>query len=122
MPHRARLMAGTVLSLFLSGCAHWPGPEHRAVTLEGIQQLLQQQAEPQPQIQTNIPTECSGLAGIEDQLEAQHLQINRLSKQVQNLTAATPRSEEHTSELQSREKHVCRLLLETKKKNKPHTE
>ena len=90
MPHRARLLAGTVLSLFLSACAHWPGPEHRAVTLEGIQQLLQQQAEPQPQIQANTPTECSGLAGIEDQLEAQHLQINRLSKQVQNLTAATP--------------------------------
>src|SRR5690606_41355921 len=30
----------------------------------------------------------------------------------------TPRSEEHTSELQSREKLVCRLLLEKKKKNK----
>src|SRR6266700_8000214 len=28
------------------------------------------------------------------------------------------RSEEHTSELQSRENHVCRLLLEKKKKNK----
>src|SRR6266700_8452022 len=30
---------------------------------------------------------------------------------------ATPRSEEHTSELQSRENLVCRLLLEKKKKN-----
>src|SRR5690606_40306193 len=29
-----------------------------------------------------------------------------------------PRSEEHTSELQSREKLVCRLLLEKKKKTK----
>src|SRR5690606_41869302 len=29
-----------------------------------------------------------------------------------------PRSEEHTSELQSRENLVCRLLLEKKKKNK----
>src|SRR5690606_42148617 len=29
----------------------------------------------------------------------------------------TPRSEEYTSELQSREKLVCRLLLEKKKKN-----
>src|SRR5215475_15080833 len=28
---------------------------------------------------------------------------------------AEPRSEEHTSELQSRENHVCRLLLEKKK-------
>src|SRR5436309_7247149 len=32
------------------------------------------------------------------------------------LEAATPRSEEHTSELQSRENLVCRLLLEKKKK------
>src|SRR5215475_14298796 len=31
------------------------------------------------------------------------------------------RSEEHTSELQSRENLVCRLLLEKKKKNKKHT-
>src|SRR5690606_40856289 len=30
-----------------------------------------------------------------------------------------PRSEEHTSELQSRENLVCRLLLEKKKKSKP---
>src|SRR5690606_42158526 len=32
-----------------------------------------------------------------------------------NLTALDPRSEEHTSELQSRENLVCRLLLEKKK-------
>src|SRR5690606_40535438 len=32
-----------------------------------------------------------------------------------------PRSEEHTSELQSREKLVCRLLRENKKKNEPVT-
>src|SRR2546429_2516970 len=31
-----------------------------------------------------------------------------------------PRSEEHTSELQSRLHLVCRLLLEKKKKNKPN--
>src|SRR5438445_7112568 len=30
-----------------------------------------------------------------------------------------PRSEEHTSELQSRQYLVCRLLLEKKKKNEP---
>src|SRR5690606_41368991 len=33
------------------------------------------------------------------------------------LTATTIRSEEHTSELQSRENLVCRLLLEKKKKD-----
>src|SRR2546427_9413948 len=31
-----------------------------------------------------------------------------------------PRSEEHTSELQSQSNLVCRLLLEKKKKNKQH--
>src|SRR5207342_3812457 len=33
---------------------------------------------------------------------------------------AAPRSEEHTSELQSRENLVCRLLLEKKKKKQQH--
>src|SRR5690554_7343469 len=33
----------------------------------------------------------------------------------------TPRSEEHTSELQSRPHLVCRLLLEKKKKNRSDT-
>src|SRR5947209_13488430 len=34
-----------------------------------------------------------------------------------DLPARAPRSEEHTSELQSRQYLVCRLLLEKKKKN-----
>src|SRR3712207_7520436 len=33
----------------------------------------------------------------------------------------TERSEEHTSELQSRQYLVCRLLLEKKKKHDPHS-
>src|SRR5436309_12024795 len=37
-------------------------------------------------------------------------------KGVDDLVAAVDRSEEHTSELQSRENVVCRLLLEKKKK------
>src|SRR3712207_8325907 len=39
---------------------------------------------------------------------------NRYTRQVEGLC---PRSEEHTSELQSRQYLVCRLLLEKKKKN-----
>src|SRR5436309_5503761 len=35
--------------------------------------------------------------------------------------ARTPRSEEHTSELQSRENLVCRLLLEKKNSSRPST-
>src|SRR5690606_40034279 len=36
----------------------------------------------------------------------------------QEIEASLARSEEHTSELQSRENLVCRLLLEKKKKNR----
>src|SRR5690606_41878239 len=38
------------------------------------------------------------------------------------LTSRGKRSEEHTSELQSRENLVCRLLLEKKKKDKTRSE
>src|SRR2546422_6098894 len=38
------------------------------------------------------------------------------SEQLQEFAAALPRSEEHTSELQSRLHLVCRLLLEKKKR------
>src|SRR3712207_7177304 len=38
------------------------------------------------------------------------------------LAAVTTRSEEHTSELQSRQYLVCRLLLEKKKKNRLNEE
>src|SRR5690606_40293784 len=37
---------------------------------------------------------------------------------LENINPMTERSEEHTSELQSRENLVCRLLLEKKKKKK----
>src|ERR1022692_4184266 len=40
----------------------------------------------------------------------------------EELTARCPRSEEHTSELQSPCNLVCRLLLEKKKKNKHNTQ
>src|SRR5258707_10046819 len=39
---------------------------------------------------------------------------------VEREVARKQRSEEHTSELQSRQYLVCRLLLEKKKKNKTH--
>src|SRR5690606_40763103 len=42
-----------------------------------------------------------------------------LSRHADVLAASRDRSEEHTSELQSRENLVCRLLLEKKKKTKP---
>src|SRR5690606_41614286 len=46
---------------------------------------------------------------------AQHHSTEREQQQRQHRGAAVARSEEHTSELQSRENLVCRLLLEKKK-------
>src|SRR3712207_8903611 len=52
--------------------------------------------------------------------ERQHLHGERLVQleqpDVGDVQAGQPRSEEHTSELQSRQYLVCRLLLEKKKK------
>src|SRR2546422_7358267 len=45
----------------------------------------------------------------------------REERQCEAQEAVRPRSEEHTSELQSRLHLVCRLLLEKKKQNKPQT-
>src|SRR3712207_8343653 len=45
---------------------------------------------------------------------------HRVLRRPRRQVLAVPRSEEHTSELQSRQYLVCRLLLE-KKKNKEHT-
>src|SRR2546428_9623797 len=43
-----------------------------------------------------------------------------IRKRVEEIFGWTKRSEEHTSELQSRSDLVCRLLLEKKKKNNKH--
>src|SRR5206468_4478755 len=45
----------------------------------------------------------------------------RLAYGSTSVNGNTPRSEEHTSELQSRSDLVCRLLLEKKKKQQPIT-
>src|SRR2546422_4389985 len=54
-----------------------------------------------------------------------HVRVDQPRGQAPPGSAAQPggawRSEEHTSELQSRLHLVCRLLLEKKKKNKKHT-
>src|SRR3712207_8929100 len=52
-------------------------------------------------------------AGEEDGLHVE-LAANQLAEHLRDVAAADPRSEEHTSELQSRQYLVCRLLLEQK--------
>src|SRR3712207_6970448 len=51
--------------------------------------------------------------GADAELAAGALRVH-----AERMAQATRRSEEHTSELQSRQYLVCRLLLEKKKKNK----
>src|SRR3712207_8181835 len=46
--------------------------------------------------------------------------IRRRSSNIRSAAGSRSRSEEHTSELQSRQYLVCRLLLEKKKKNHIH--
>src|SRR5699024_11393922 len=57
------------------------------------------------------------LASILAEMEYQGVKvdIDRLKQMGEDLTARLDRSEEHTSELQSRFDLVCRLLLEKKK-------
>src|SRR2546429_5294070 len=58
-----------------------------------------------------------------EQAQRQQRAENKLQFfQVLYRVAALPRSEEHTSELQSRLHLVCRLLLEKKKKHIPNLE
>src|SRR3712207_7115766 len=47
---------------------------------------------------------------------AERLRMDGISRTADHAEAAPRRSEEHTSELQSRQYLVCRLLLEKKKK------
>src|SRR5690606_39422948 len=56
----------------------------------------------------------AGLRSAADQ--RRRVDLARVVQQVPGLVRVHRRSEEHTSELQSRENLVCRLLLEKKKK------
>src|SRR5690606_41206994 len=53
-------------------------------------------------------------------VDRQHAELHVVHVEGVHLAAAVGRSEEHTSELQSRENLVCRLLLEKKKKEHKH--
>src|SRR5690625_6708636 len=55
------------------------------------------------------------LTDIRDELERQLSRLQRQAQAAEKYTTYKQRSEEHTSELQSRGHLVCRLLLEKKK-------
>src|SRR3712207_8362510 len=65
---------------------------------------------------------CSYLSKVGELLSQQQVfqQLRHLKKHHHWLQQHSRRSEEHTSELQSRQYLVCRLLLEKKKTPDPH--
>src|SRR5258708_39176239 len=63
-----------------------------------------------------LPISCTGLALVPTSRSRNRL--NSSSKPARKTGFELLRSEEHTSELQSPDHLVCRLLLEKKKKNK----
>src|SRR5690349_22685447 len=65
-------------------------------------------------------TMLEGQPTITDPRIAQLLQRLQSSRERWHQRGYEDRSEEHTSELQSRRDLVCRLLLEKKKKQTPH--
>src|SRR2546430_11331388 len=64
----------------------------------------------------NVPAEHSRRARVGRQQRAEDPDEGRLTASVRPEDARDPRSEEHTSELQSQSNLVCRLLLEKKNK------
>src|SRR3712207_8996632 len=70
----------------------------------------------------NIVTRSTNMAWYDGPSLLHHLEHVHIASDRNLVDVRFPRSEEHTSELQSRQYLVCRLLLEKKKKNtKIHT-
>src|SRR3712207_9537959 len=72
-----------------------------------------------PELRSQITTLETRLKATQDELLAMAQKVGATESEVivlQVQTAELRRSEEHTSELQSRQYLVCRLLLEKKKK------
>src|SRR5690606_42124448 len=67
---------------------------------------------------SNLAKEISqgNLENQEEFTNLQHKILDAYQEHIQDKVSKIRRSEEHTSELQSRENLVCRLLLEKKKK------
>src|SRR3712207_8069868 len=78
------------------------------------------QLEPMHQIDIAVPPELPTSYPLTKGLLEGHAAKTQAKLLPQSVTAR-PRSEEHTSELQSRQYLVCRLLLEKKKYNNSST-
>src|SRR5690606_40676842 len=77
------------------------------VAVGPVRRAEQQRRSPHQRVAHRCPASCARWSA-----SLIHMSTCRVA------TATTTRSEEHTSELQSRENLVCRLLLEKKKKKR----
>src|SRR5690625_4071523 len=68
----------------------------------------------QPEVETHLVISPAGWLNIQHELARSRDEIRALADTVHAFKDIGSRSEEHTSELQSRGHLVCRLLLETK--------
>lgn len=87
MPIRASRTVILLGVLFSSGCAVWPGEEHRAVTMDSIRAAVDDSLRSQPQ---QPAASCQDLTGVEEQLRRQRSQMVKMNKQLQALTSASP--------------------------------
>src|SRR3712207_8029814 len=65
---------------------------------------------------TRLVEDRGAFVALDDVLLDQEVVVVRVGPDAGAVVVVDPRSEEHTSELQSRQYLVCRLLLEKKKK------
>src|SRR5690606_41840625 len=89
---------------------------HDALPILGRQgnqdQRLQEQAGRVETVAGELSKQQAATATLTQSLEGLSSEQSRLNAAVNGLKGSLDRSEEHTSELQSRENLVCRLLLE----------
>lgn len=87
MPIKALILIMFLTSL--AGCAQWPSPAHRDVTLESIQQLLDQQKQAEDKLNIGeLAYACT--AYTQSQLDMQEIRLDELVKQVQLMNNANP--------------------------------
>ena len=84
---RVRTRFGIVaLTLAVGGCTHWPSAEHRAVTLDSIQELLDERGTQTTQVTQSGSCDVK----LNKQLIEQGELLSKLTKQMQMLSSANP--------------------------------
>src|SRR5690606_41294142 len=106
-------------SPLLSACLRWLGPSDLVVhfpyssLFRSLKQLALALKPASNELKGRIRSALTSRAAEALQEEVEYLGPQRM-RDIEAAQVAIVRSEEHTSELQSREKLVCRLLLDKK--------